>query len=67
MNVQWVRIRSWHAVRYQSLSLYLTLCGRYSDQAPVDDLPGGKTCESCLRIIAKQADKPTLNTRGTAP
>jgi hypothetical protein len=52
MQVIWVKIRSWHAVENHALK---TLCGRQVQgevQAAV--LPGGKSCESCLRIIARQ-------------
>ena len=49
----WVRIRSWHALATVDGK---TLCGRY---APVDsdtdtELPAAKSCESCLRIIARK-------------
>jgi hypothetical protein len=59
MNVVWVRIRSWHAIGTFDLA-GPTLCGRrpkaQSDIA--SELPAGKSCETCLRIVARKADEP---------
>lgn len=62
MDVQWVKIRSWHAVkpnyrdsRWENDSL--AFCGRRLMGAAVDDLPDEKSCESCLRILAREADR----------
>ena len=54
----WVLIRSWHAVKTATRvpGRYLTVCGRTAFSDPVDELPAGKSCESCLRIVARQAD-----------
>lgn len=56
--MKWVKIRSWHAVRNPSRSpnRYVTFCGLVGDGPPVEDLPAEKSCESCLRITARQAD-----------
>lgn len=59
MNVVWVQIRSWHALRAFELSSP-TLCGRRAGpQAEIStELPAGKSCETCLRIIARKVDAP---------
>jgi len=59
MDVQWFRIRSWHAVKLLSDRVGHTyaLCGKQqSDAEIVDTLPSGKSCESCLRILARRVD-----------
>ena len=58
MDVKWVKIRSWHAVEsvYPGTAMVTTRCGRRTIATPVDDLPGGRSCESCLRILARKAD-----------
>lgn len=63
MDIQWVKIRSWHAARPKDHadSAY---CGRSlinSDEAapPLeisDKLPFGRSCETCLRILARITD-----------
>lgn len=54
----WVKIKSWHAVRLTRSIEPRTLCGRKAsgDAEVVDTLPAGKSCESCLRIVARRAD-----------
>ena len=55
----WVLIQSWHGVRWKVLDnppRWTTLCGRKTYSDPVDDLPAGKSCETCLRIVARKAD-----------
>lgn len=54
MNVIWVLIRSWHAIRLDGK----TRCGRTvaDDAQQVDTLPDGKSCETCLRWVARQRD-----------
>ena len=61
MDVKWVRIRSWHAVKeqYEGEPAFVdTVCGRVvlRTTALLDDLPAGRSCESCLRIVARKAD-----------
>jgi hypothetical protein len=60
VNATWVRIRSWHAVRSTRsiVDITWTLCGRQIGGATVvDDLPmDAKSCESCLRILARNAE-----------
>lgn len=55
MTILWVRIRSWHALRDDNGH---TLCGRQPPIAPEwsEMLPAGKSCETCLRIVARRAD-----------
>lgn len=55
----WVLIRSWHAVLTPTRvsGRYRTMCGRTAFAEPVDDLPAGKSCETCLRIVARKADQ----------
>lgn len=62
-STEWVRIVSWHVLRtFTRAGGGLTLCGRSATQAQVEetyttDLPAqGKTCESCLRIAARNAN-----------
>jgi len=59
MNPQWVRIRSWHAVFLaRGLGSVPTRCGRWAEGQIVDDLPPNvKTCETCLRLLARDAEK----------
>lgn len=66
MDVQWAKIVSWHGVRPIGPRSFLlvqeraaTFCGRVIDvKGIVDDLPGTeKTCESCLKIIAREQEK----------
>ena len=61
MDVKWVKIRSWHAVKpdYHDSrwpSDALAFCGRHLIGSAVDALPAERSCESCLRIIARKAD-----------
>lgn len=57
MNIRWVKIRSWHAVKGERiLKVWRTRCGRIAMNDPVNELPEGKSCESCLRIVARLAD-----------
>lgn len=50
----WVRIRSWHA----SVGGGRTLCGRTvpADAEYLDTLPAAKSCETCLRGVARRED-----------
>lgn len=62
MGVEWVKVRSWHAIRFDSrTSMHRTLCGRWASATAETqpDLPAGKSCESCLRIVARLADQNT--------
>ena len=56
MDILWVRVgRSSHAVRGGGV----TLCGRHFDPARVRDRLGTeKSCETCLRVIARSVDVP---------
>ena len=58
MNVTWVRIRSWHVVRLTRSIAPRTRCGRTAsvDAETSDTLPAEKSCETCLRIIARDVD-----------
>jgi hypothetical protein len=57
VNIAWVRIRSWHALPLGALN-FRTVCGRTAkfDSEVVDELPADKSCETCLRIVARKAD-----------
>ena len=66
MDRQFVRIRSWHVVRFVNPTredAYATMCGRHvsADADVVDTLPAGKSCESCLRLVARQTDTSATN------
>ncbi len=56
--MEWVKIVSWHGVRTATRvpGSYVTLCGRRAHNDPVNVLPEGKSCETCLRIYAKRED-----------
>lgn len=67
MDVQWVKIESWHIIKETWFSragyqLVRTVCGleRMWDGTSIDRLPGGseKSCENCLRINARGNDTP---------
>ena len=53
-NWIWVRIRSWHVL----VGANTTLCGRHASAGAetTDTLPAGKSCESCLRSLARRED-----------
>ena len=59
-GTQWVRIASWHAIRTWSRmpGRAITLCGRQSrdGEETSDTLPSERSCETCLRIVARKAD-----------
>lgn len=55
----WVRIVSWHAVLTPTrmFDTYRTVCGRRVTTTDVrDDLPAERSCEVCLRIVARKND-----------
>lgn len=57
----WVKIVAWHAFRtYSRANRIVTLCGRVAPEGAtvVDALPGGASCETCLRLYARRADAP---------
>lgn len=56
MMILWAQIRSWHALGPDFTGR--TLCGRNAspDREVHDKLPAGKSCETCLRIVARKAD-----------
>lgn len=52
----WGRIRSWHALPpTRALVPFRTLCGRNvpTENRRSESLPDGKSCETCLRALAK--------------
>ena len=60
MNPEWVRIRSWHVlVPTRALPFRAsTRCGRWVEEPEIrQDMPQGKTCETCLRLVARDAEK----------
>jgi hypothetical protein len=58
VDVKWVQIRSYHAIRTWTRvpRQYITYCGRSASGREFDDLPAGKSCELCLRAVARQVD-----------
>lgn len=59
-DIRWVRIVSWHAIRREPNGPDAdTYCGRYVAGSPLksSDLPAGRSCESCLRIVGRAADR----------
>lgn len=62
MNRNWIRWRpdlSWHVIGKVDATGWRTVCGRPApdDSAVSDELPAGRSCELCLRSIARQDDK----------
>jgi hypothetical protein len=58
VNPRWVRIRSWHIVLVRGDDWTLTRCGRRAGKEVVDDLPANeKTCETCLRLRARDEER----------
>jgi hypothetical protein len=55
MDILWVKIQSWHAMAEDGLN---TLCGRRAMEIEEhsDTLPAEKSCELCLRILARDVD-----------
>lgn len=65
MTVTWFRMQSWHAsvepfVNGQQPNV---LCGRRGPFNAANDPfpPGGKSCESCLRSLARKVDESTYS------
>lgn len=64
MDVKWVKIKAWHGVNASEHRpdvgrdfFIRTFCGRRPHaQSLLDTLPAEKSCESCLRIIARLSD-----------
>lgn len=54
-EVWWGLIRSWHAFRVTRAIEVRTYCGRVLPPGARTDqsMPTGKTCESCLRAVAR--------------
>ncbi len=54
----WVQIVSWHAVRNYTRvpGRVVTACGRISEGPIRATLPAGKSCETCLRVTAREDD-----------
>ncbi len=56
---RWVMIRSAHVVRtpLRVPGKYATRCGKIAEGVAFEDLAGyrGRTCEVCLRLLAKDA------------
>lgn len=69
-NATWVKIDSWHWA-IPGTDPIETQCGRTADAGAltVDLLPGGKSCESCLRSYAREHDLPevSLDLEGAEP
>lgn len=57
--MRWFKIRSWHALELWSRGgLPKAYCGKWGtkDAPTADDLPAEKSCETCLRVYARQQD-----------
>jgi hypothetical protein len=56
--MEWFKIRSWHALRLTRSIEPRSLCGRIGtrDAEWSNTLPSEKSCETCLRIVARKAD-----------
>jgi len=52
-DIRFARIRSWHALRADGK----TRCGRIATGPTSDTLPAGRSCETCLRLVARKADR----------
>ena len=57
MNIVWFKLKSWHAFRGPTSAV--SYCGRVSSpyNETSNTLPAGKSCETCLRLVARFADK----------
>ena len=58
--MKWFKIRSWHAYELTSrIGTPKAYCGKWGlpNAQLVEDLPAGKSCESCLRIVARLKDQ----------
>lgn len=56
METTWVKITSWHII-FDDVTTY---CGRvWTASDPIADMfdPNDKTCEACLRALAKDEDE----------
>jgi hypothetical protein len=61
-KAQWFKLKSWHAYRYTSRgSRYIARCGKWtnggdplSNVLPLDE----RSCESCLRLLKHDAERP---------
>lgn len=55
--IRWACIVSWHVVKADDGTH--TLCGRSLDRTQAgnlrDELPAEKSCETCLRMVARRA------------
>jgi hypothetical protein len=56
-DTRWVKLRSWHAVSTRWDGGVYTRCGRAAKGDIVDALPAEKSCETCLRIVMREADR----------
>jgi hypothetical protein len=53
----YIKIRSWHVIGTPTrmFNTYKTLCGRRAVGEPAMSFGDERTCETCLRIMGKQA------------
>ena len=58
MDMQWVLIKSWHALRPHDHGEPTTYCGRVlkGDEPTSDELPAEKSCELCARVVLRLLD-----------
>lgn len=58
MNLVWFQNRhnlSWHAVVPNRGLVWKSLCGRVVETVTMAERGTGKSCETCLRIVARMA------------
>ncbi len=60
MDIQWAKIQSWHAIRPHDHFGPTSYCGRDLEGREVKDkLTSEKSCEICLRTLARINDDPS--------
>lgn len=58
MDSKYVKIRSWHVISNATSVFGKTLCGLTAKPGAETstDLPAERSCENCLRILARMTD-----------
>lgn len=56
--MEWFKIRSWHALKLTRSIEPRAVCGKVGTGSSEwsATLPAEKSCETCLRIVARKAD-----------
>lgn len=65
-DYRWALLESWHPIRDWDADDLVTFCGRHiPPNAEIRDTLGAeKSCEPCLRIVARESDV-TVEVQGT--